>query len=1336
MRISSIRSRIHAIFQRIPAHTIRRALSLLATLTTLSPAVQGTSLPPERLHFDHLAEEDGLSQGTVWDIHQDRLGFLWFATADGLNRFDGIKFQIWKNDPDNPESQAEHEVFRLFEDRSGALWLGLRNGTVDRFDRAQMRFRHFSSSPAAETLPEALVHSMIEDRDGAIWVATADGLGRLQPETNEVTLFRHRPGDKEGLPSNSILALWIDSSDRLWIGTDQGLALYSSENETFSHFRHQPEKATSLSHDVVHDLAVDRDGALWMATGAGLDRLRMEDAEGSALPQESWTFERFPNIQPSSLETSAVWSVEPSRDGRIWAGTPNGLLRLDPSTGEIHRSVQDPKDPTSLSGDSVLSLHEDRNGILWVGTHDGIDKYDPRQERFTTWTHRLGDPRSLSGEVVLSVLQDHRGEIWAGTLNDGLNRIRRDEGTVRHYSPDLGDAGALPHGLVREIFEDAEGRLWLATNAGLARLDQDRERFTTFDHDPGNEESLGATAVSALWSAPENRLWVGSFDGGVDLFDPATGKVVQNYRHEAEKAASLSSDSVYDLLVDRSGNLWVGTEYGLNRKRPEENTFTRFLRDRDHPGSLSHESCVSLYESDTGTLWVGTYGGGLNRFHPEDQSFVSFREKDGLANDAVVAITEDQQGDLWLATNRGLSRFDPRSETFRNYDSTDGLAGDVYGIGAAHRNADGELFFGADGLNAFFPQRLAEDPQEPSVHLTDFHLFYAPAPLRRQEPQSPLERSILFTDELTLSHRQYVFALEFAGLHYAAPHKNRYAYRLFGFDEDWVEVDALHRRAQYSNLQPGSYTFQVRASNQDGQWNDEGTSLRIHVLPPPWKTWWAFVLYALTAAALLGMGLHWQHRRVEEERSINHRLREVDRLKDEFLANTSHELRTPLYGIIGLAEALSEGVAGQIPSQARGHLDLIMASGRRLSSLVNDILDFSKLSRKSLDLDRRAVDLHSLTEVVLTLARPLLGSKPVVLRNEVPTHLPSADADENRLQQILLNLVGNGIKFTREGSVTVTAVQEEGRMEVRVVDTGIGIPEAEQEKIFEAFEQVDAAIDREHGGTGLGLAVTRQLVGLHGGHLWLESKEGAGSSFCFTLPVMEGEKAKNPATQPGSNSNESRPALAMEAPIEAPLPQLLGHHAILVVDDEPVIREVLRASLAAEGYEVHSAENGPEALELLEQEAIDLVLLDVMMPRMSGYEVCRSIRQNHDLEDLPVIFLTARSRPADRLTGFSEGANDYLAKPVARGELVARVKTHLALYDQHKARAVKIQTLHGLIPICGGCKKIRDDDGYWNDLESYLQAHSDAELSHGLCPECIRRLYPELTLHDEPSQPS
>jgi len=499
-----------------------------------------------------------------------------------------------------------------------------------------------------------------------------------------------------------------------------------------------------------------------------------------------------------------------------------------------------------------------------------------------------------------------------------------------------------------------------------------------------------------------------------------------------------------------------------------------------------------------------------------------------------------------------------------------------------------------------------------------------------------------------------------------------------------------------------------------------------------------FAVLALVASTV-GYGV-WQRKRIERERAVTRRLREVDKLKDEFLANTSHELRTPLYGIVSLADSLLSGVAGPLPERARNPLAMIASSGRRLAHLVGDILDFSKLRRQSLELVTRPVDLRAMVNVVLTLSEPLVGSKELELKNGVAPELPPAVADENRLQQILLNLVGNAVKFTDSGRVEVSAAARGGRLVVCVADTGIGIPEGKRERIFDAFEQADASIEREYGGTGLGLAITRQLVELHGGRIWVESTPGDGSSFYLDLPIADPSQAVPPRPRAAggmpvaptweldadARATEPAPVAASADPPDAAPASPPGAVArLLAVDDEPINREVLRSFLAGSGYQLVVASNGEEALRRLDEGPFDLVLLDVMMPRMSGYEVCRILRRQRSLEELPVIFLTAKNQTSDVVTGMALGANDYLTKPISKDELLARVRPHLDLVRVHRdlehlveEKVSQIKILRGLLPICASCKKIRDDEGYWSELEIFIDSHSEARFTHGICPDC------------------
>ena len=1261
----------------------------------LGPPASG-QVPATR--FEHLSVDDGLSHSAIHDMVQDRHGFLWFATRNGLNRYDGRSFRVFQHDPDDPDSLTDSLVGALLEDRDGRLWVGTPSG-LDVYDFATDRFVHHRHDPDDPlSLSSDSIGEIFEDRAGNLWVATEQGIDRRNPDGSFLRLG-HDPADPTRLADPRVLALVEDRGGRMWVGGYGGLSLFDPTTATFRSFRHDPADPTSLGENLINALVEDPGGGLWVGTARGLYHF----------DSASEVFAPYPQVEgaPYDLASERIFELLVDGEGDLWVGTLNaGMFRIPQGGGPPTQFRHDDADPWSLSGDRVMSLFEDRSGVLWASTYVGLNKYDRRREQFATYRREPTRPSTLSDSNISALFEDRGGALWVGTWDKGLNRLDRERGTVAQFQPDATDTGSLPDDTVLDVTEDRSGALWVATWGGLARRDPGQTAFTVYRPDPEDPESLDSDAVIAVHEDRAGRIWVGTILG-LSRFEPRGERFVRRPLSDG------IDPGVSVLSEDSAGILWLGTSAGLlaiDPATPESVAPLIWLQhDPDDPDSLANDEINDLHLDRSGTLWVATDGGGLDRMEwspesPERATFRHLREADGLASNQVLCILEDDDGRLWLSTSRGLSRFDPGTGSVHNFGVADGLQSSVFSYRSALRDRAGTLYFGGThGFNAFRPERIRTDPVAPPVVLTDFQLFNRSVPLQRIDPSSPLERSILETEDIRLTHRQNVFSIEFAALHFASPGDNRYAYQLEGFDADWIPTSAERRLATYTNLDAGSYVFRVRAANKDGVWNEEGASLRITVLPPPWQTWWAYMLYGLGLVALIGWGVSSQRRELrrereaaEYERAVSHRLREVDRLKDEFLANTSHELRTPLYGIVGLAESLLDGAAGELPDAARSDLSMIVGSGRRLGQLVNDVLDHSRLTHGSLELRRQPVDLRPLVEVVLALQAPLAASKDLELRNAIPADLPAADADEARLEQILHNLVGNAIKFTEQGWVEVAAKvatdpRSMGRGEellVAVEDSGIGIPEDQQERIFEAFEQAEAGIQRTFGGTGLGLAVTRELVELHGGRIWVESRVGQGTSFSLALPISA--RPAETSDPPGSApllSTPLHPTVQRVFPSPGPsvkadregvapalVPQVEGTKTrprILVVDDEPINLQVLSNHLASEGYDVELVSNGADALHRLANERFDLVVLDVMMPGMSGYEVCRALREDHPLEQLPVIFLTAKNQVPDLVTGLAAGGNDYLSKPIGKDELLARVRTHLELLTVNRDLAAK-----------------------------------------------------------------
>ncbi len=1278
--------------------------------------------------FDHLTIENGLSQSVVNSILQDKKGFLWFATNDGLNRYDGYNFKVFRHDPHNPTSISNNLTTKLYEDPKGRLWVGTRGGGLNRLNTDTERFVHFRHDP---TDPSSLsydnVSALFAEENGTFWVGTAGGgLNRYNERSGQFDrLGQPREGtnnlDNNNLDNNKVFAIAADLQGNLWLGTEGGLSHFDTRQQTFSHYHHQPTNPHSLSHNNVSSLLQDASGALWVGTLNGLNRFDAQTKQ----------FEQFThqNDEPNSISHNAIRIIFKDSENSVWVGTHGGgLNRYNPTNNRFVHFKHDATDANSLSNNAIESIHEDAQGILWIGTFGGgLNKFDRQKHRFGHVKRQASQPHSLSHSTVMAINISLDGTLWLGT-QEGLNQYSSKLNGYVQFKHQSNNPDGLSHNSVWSTIEDNSGLIWAATfGGGLNRYNPQTHKFTHFKHQPAQPSSLSSNIVRVLLKDSKGLIWVGTAGGGLNRYQPSS-QTFSHYQHSATDDSSLSSDNVTSLFEDSKKRLWVGTDSGLNQLDVDTGQFVSYRYQASDPHSLSHDFISSIYEDKTGTLWIATFGGGLNKFDSNTGHFSHYRQKEGLPNDTINDIVEGQQGYLWLSTNQGLSRFDINNETFKNYDVNDGLQSNEFNIGAGFKSNSGELFFGGvNGFNRFFPANIKDDTTPPNVVLTEFLVANQPVPIKDKSAAFSLPQTIDTLSSLTLTHRQNLITFEFVALHYANPLKNQYAYQLVGQDEDWVYTDAKNRRATYTNLSAGNYVFTVKASNKDGYWNEQGKSLNVTVLPPPWKSWWAYTFYILCITAIVVAFVRVQRKNVVQERAINLQLKQVDKLKDEFLANTSHELRTPLNGIIGLAESLVDGVGGPQSKTSSANLSMIITSGKRLSNLVNDILDFSKLKNRNLTLHPLAVDLHSMAEVVLALSRPLVGEKNLKLVNNVPGDLPSALADECRLAQIFHNLVGNAIKFTEAGQITLSALKQDQMLKITVSDDGIGIAKDQFSLIFESFEQLEGHTERTYSGTGLGLAVTKQLVELHGGQITVESQLGKGTIFSFTLPLTVQKASLNRDVsrlhllEENAENSALNDALNEALPV-APTSNDGRQFRILLVDDEPVNRQVLHNHLSMRNYLLVEASGGEQALQIIDNsEPFDLILLDIMMPKVSGYEVCKKLRNSYSVNDLPVIFLTAKNQVADLVESFAVGANDYLSKPISKHELLSRVETHLRLLDINRNLELKVlerterlqlsnQKISALNDICAQISSSLDLDKLMNTAYDHIKTLMDVDV--------------------------
>jgi len=847
------------------------AFVLFLLLTIPSYAFQDTGLSADAIRFDNLTVDQGLSQTTVNAIYQDQKGFIWLGTSDGLNKYDGYSFTVYKHDPNDPNSLTGNQIRSIYEAPSepGILWIGTVNSGLVRLDRETGIFTSYE--PNANNpygIQHATITAILEDHTGRFWVGTPNGLHELNRQTGEFSTYVHEMENAESISSNVVTALFEDRFGDLWIGTAQdGLNKYERSTNTFTKYTHFPDDPGTLSNNSITSIIEDGNGILWVGTIKGLNRFNRSDE----------TFTRYTHRpdDPNSLSESMIFSlgtVDVTPD-ILWIGTANGGLNRFNTRSETFTSYQsDPTTNGSLSHNRVISLMGDHSGVLWIGTAlGGVNLTNNSLGTFKHYKNDPENPNSLSDNVIWSILEDSEGYLWVGTDSEGLNKINRTTGQVTRYKYDPNDSNSLSHNSIRGLLEDKDGAIWIGSIGGLDKFDKNTGRFTRYKQ-PGMPFKLeGHDFVYAMLQDSKGIMWIG-MQGGLIKYNPET-QAVKQFNHSPDDPLGITGSLILTLYESNNGTIWIGSwEDGLLKYNPETDAFTRYRHDEENPGSISSNTVLSIAEDYNGRMWIGT-AAGLNKFDQYNETFVRFTEQNSdLPTNSINGILLADNGNIWLSSHNGLSRLNPETETFHNYGIERGLQSREFNGGAYHKTADGELLFGGiNGLNAFYPEDIKDNPIPPKVTLTSLKIWNKPISF---SDHTQFNEHISMARSITLDHNENDLTFDYVGLHYEAPKYNSYAYLLEGFDEGWRVVDS-RRSAMYTNLPPGAYTFRVRAANSDGVWNNEGTALALTIRPPWWRTYWAYLFYFLTLAAGIAVVDRVQRQRVigkERERS---RIREM-----------------------------------------------------------------------------------------------------------------------------------------------------------------------------------------------------------------------------------------------------------------------------------------------------------------------------------------------------------------------------------------------------------------------------------------------------------------------------
>lgn len=1182
--------------------------------------------------FTAITSMDGLSSNTVTAVLKDRYGLLWFATDDGLNKFDGTGFTVYRHQKKDSTSLKSNDVSALYEDRAGRIWVGTIIGSLHLYDRRKDSFIRVKTYHS--------INSVCEDAQGKIWVGTTQGLIIVDPATLHIKTFTNIPDTPVQVAGKHIHRIFRDRRQQMWVGTGNGLFKFLGKQNRFIPVDYRGAQSYPSGSEFITAIGEDSSGNMWIGTQNGL----FVPGDG-ARPMQHFRYEPG---NGQSISNNMIFAIGVQSRNEVWIGTDGGLNIIDTRTGRVTHHAPDPRRPFSITNKSIRSILPDPAGITWLGTYKGgVNKYDRNLTLFGLKRCDPYDPYGLSAPFVTSFAEHPDGRIFVGTDDGGVNLYDRKTNLFRKYPIHAQNKAASSGLAVLSLKMTAPDVLWIGTfQDGLFRLNPATGRYEQFTQGP-EAGSLGNNNIFSLTQDKNGKLWIGTNGGGVNVFHPETGHFERLFDPGVSLPNRIIPLNAYirDIVQDRHGKMWIASHgTGIAVYDPEKRVST--LLDRDQ-AALPSNNVLSLLEDSRGNIWAGTGGEGLALFDPKTRKFRTFGVDEGLSSGMINKVLEDAQGRIWVSTNEGISFFDIHKKKFTNYTAYNGLQNSTFALGAGLRASDNMLFFGGiAGFNYIDTRGLKMNQGYTPVILRELKVGNRTI---TSADSGMIDADISVARSIRLDYKQN-FSIGFGALNYTNPEQTAYRYRLVGLQNEWQQAGNA-TSASYTNLSPGEYRFEVQASSDGSDWSSTPASVTVLVKPPFYLTIYAYIFYVLAPIAVVFLmrrrGIRkLQHKfREEQARREIERAQELDRLKIKFLTNLSHEFRTPISLILAPAETL---LGQESPHQPQ--ISAIRRNAKRLLNLVDQLLDFKNLQDQELKADLRRADIVPFIRDACDSFSDLSQRKRIRFTFDSAIAHLLIDFDAGKMERILFNLLSNAFKFTPEGGEVAlqlscgTDDSQQNWLYIKVSDTGIGIAPEHHKKIFDRFFQDDADASVLNQGSGIGLSIVKEFVQMHGGFITVGSNGDKGSVFTVGLPCETFVYNPVEIAPVDALADIPQQQAASDLANKSPQADFDDLPRILIVEDNPEFRHYLKENLETH-YRVLEAADGKEGWQKALSHHPELIVSDIAMPEMDGLAMSEKIRSDKRTSHIPIILLTASSGEEQQLKGLSSGANDYLTKP-------------------------------------------------------------------------------------------